>query len=145
MPDPHDPLRSLFSEAAASGRARAEAPPVGRIVERGRRAHRRRVAALAAGACLALAGGGAATAVLLPGERPPATPATSPATSPSGSPTGSETAPARTPRPPSTAFPTFPDDGATRPSATSSVPGTSSDPAVTPTRRSTDGTSTSPR
>lgn len=57
---PHDPLRSPFREAAESEPARANSAPAAYIAERGDRLHRRRLAALAAAACLVLAGGGAA-------------------------------------------------------------------------------------
>ncbi|MFF7178286.1 hypothetical protein [Streptomyces sp. NPDC008121] len=77
MPDPHDPLRRLFQQAASSGQARADAPPFARIAERGRQARRRHVAGLTAAVCLAL-GGGVAAAVLVSGGPSPQPPATSP-------------------------------------------------------------------
>ncbi|MFF3327164.1 hypothetical protein [Streptomyces sp. NPDC002889] len=97
MPESHDPLRSLFQQAADAGRANATTAPLAHVVERGKRAHRRRIAALTAGACLVLACGGAATAMLLPGERPSIAPATSPSPS--------RPSPALTTRPPSTGAP----------------------------------------
>ncbi|MDQ0794265.1 hypothetical protein [Streptomyces sp. B1I3] len=75
MPEPHDPLRSLFEQAAAAGRSRAVPAPMARIAERGRRAHRRRLAALAAG-CLVLVGGTVATSTSLRSAPAPAAPAT---------------------------------------------------------------------
>ncbi|WP_037675183.1 hypothetical protein [Streptomyces globisporus] len=77
----HDPLKSLFEEAAAAGRARASYASAGEISSRGRRVHRRRLAVLAVGACLLVGGGGAALASLLPGPSQPVGPATSPSTS----------------------------------------------------------------
>ncbi|MBC3988151.1 hypothetical protein H8N00_04375, partial [Streptomyces sp. AC563] len=74
MPEPDDPLRTLFQQAAAAGQARARTAPVAQVRARGRRAHRLRVAALAVGACLVLGCGTAATAAWLPGESAPAAP-----------------------------------------------------------------------
>ncbi|MEU3963129.1 hypothetical protein AB0F42_25515 [Streptomyces buecherae] len=88
MPEPDDPLRTLFQQAALAGQARARTAPVAHVRARGRRAHRLRVAALAAGACLVLGCGTAATAAWLPGESAPAAPATRP---PSPAPTPSPT------------------------------------------------------
>ncbi|MFD9644678.1 hypothetical protein ACFWWN_14435, partial [Streptomyces sp. NPDC059082] len=58
MNESHDPLKSLFEEAAAAGRARASYAPAAEITARGRRAHRRRLAVLAASACLVVGGAG---------------------------------------------------------------------------------------
>lgn len=77
MPESQDPLRSLFEEAARSGRERMVPAPVSDITARGQRAHRRHIA-WAVAACLAVSGGGAAAAVLLPGDPAPTVPATTP-------------------------------------------------------------------
>lgn len=104
MPDSHDPLRSLFQQAADAGKARAVVAPAERITERGRRARRRRVAGLAVGACLVLGGGGAGVAALLPDGRTPVVPATnpSPQEQPPPSPRLSPTSPPSTISPHST-------------------------------------------
>ncbi|MFF9853393.1 hypothetical protein [Streptomyces litmocidini] len=81
MNESRDPLKSLFEEAAAAGRARASYASAGEISARGRRVHRRRLAVLAVGACLVVGGGGAALVTLLPGPSQPVVPATSPSVS----------------------------------------------------------------
>ncbi|MFF4984000.1 hypothetical protein ACFY3O_28635 [Streptomyces sp. NPDC001046] len=77
MPEAQDPLRSLFEDAARSGRERLVPVPVSDITARGRRAQRRRLA-WAVAVCLVLSGGGAAAAVFLPGDPAPTGPATTP-------------------------------------------------------------------
>ncbi|MFI8520863.1 hypothetical protein ACIGEZ_24000 [Streptomyces sp. NPDC085481] len=134
MTEPHDPLRSLFQEAAAAGRSRATHPPVADISERGRRAQRRRLAVFAAGACLVLGGGSTALATLLPGGSQPVLPATSPSV---GGPS-----PMNTTRPPKTDVP-FPGVRTSPPIGATTSPPTgehgSAPPQGTPTStRSTD-------
>ncbi|MEU6311065.1 hypothetical protein [Streptomyces sp. NPDC047014] len=90
MPDTHDPLRSLFHEAASAGQSASALPPVSAIERRGERVRRRRIAGLAVACCLVLGGSGAAVAALLPAE--PSRP-TLPATTPSPSPAPPTTAP----------------------------------------------------
>ncbi|MER5967716.1 hypothetical protein [Streptomyces sp. NPDC002057] len=80
-PHDHDPLRSLFQQAAADGRSRSVQPPAADIIARGRSARRRRLAVFAAGACLVIGGGSAALATLLPGRAAPVLPATTPSVS----------------------------------------------------------------
>ncbi|MEU6013927.1 hypothetical protein ABZ826_07600 [Streptomyces sp. NPDC047515] len=80
MSEPHDPLRSLFKEAAAAGQSRAHSAPPSFITERGERVHRRRILALAVGACLVFSGAGAAAASLLPESPDTSVPATTPST-----------------------------------------------------------------
>ncbi|GAA4888532.1 hypothetical protein ACFPM3_18550 [Streptomyces coeruleoprunus] len=75
MREPRDPMRSLFQQAARSVQDRTVTAPVRLIAERGRKAHRRRVALLTASACLALFGSGAAVVAWLPVTSPPALPA----------------------------------------------------------------------
>ncbi|GAA2342345.1 hypothetical protein OHT20_04625 [Streptomyces caniferus] len=97
MPEPHDPLRSLFQEAASTGQSRARTAPVSLIARRAERLRRRRIAALAVGACLVFAGTGAAAAVLLPGDAGTSVPAVTPSPSkPSLTPTPVPTAPRST-------------------------------------------------
>ncbi len=103
-PEPDDPLRTLFQQAAAAGQARARTAPFGHVRARGRRAHRQRVAVLVAGACLVLGCGTAATAGWLPGESAPAG-STGPATRPPS--------PAPTPSPTTAPPPRAPSDGST--------------------------------
>ncbi|WP_167546484.1 hypothetical protein [Streptomyces flavidovirens] len=92
MPEPHDSLRNAFKDAAEAGQARARPVPASVISERGSRRHRRRLAVVAATACLAFAGtGAAAVTALLPGSDPdtgvPAsTPSGFPSVLPSSSP-----------------------------------------------------------
>ncbi|WP_138899644.1 hypothetical protein, partial [Streptomyces chryseus] len=82
MPEPHDPLRNAFKQAAVAGQAQARPVPASLISERGTRRQRRRLALVAATACLAFAGtGAAAVAALLPGGDPGTG---VPASSPSG-------------------------------------------------------------
>ncbi|MFI5771863.1 hypothetical protein ACIA74_25690 [Streptomyces sp. NPDC051658] len=83
MSEPHDPLRSLFKEAAAAGQARARSAPSSVITERGERVRRRRIVALAVGACLAFSGTGAAVASLVPDSTGTTVPATTPSPAPS--------------------------------------------------------------
>ncbi|MEV7520034.1 hypothetical protein [Streptomyces sp. NPDC091371] len=105
MPDSyeHDPLRSLFREAASAGQSRAVIAPVSVIAVRGERARRRRIAGFALACCLVLAGSGAAVAALLPGDPGPALPASTPPPTPqapSPAPTESRTRPASPPATP---------------------------------------------
>ncbi|MFD7918125.1 hypothetical protein ACFV3R_02675 [Streptomyces sp. NPDC059740] len=115
MPESQDPLRSLFRQAAETGRARAVPAPASYITERGRRARRHRLALTGAAACL-VAGCGLATAVHL---LPPA-PATStvPATSPAPS------GPAPTSPPPTSPPSGTPSSGTPSHGAPSGGPGT---------------------
>ncbi|MFH9419253.1 hypothetical protein [Streptomyces sp. NPDC017529] len=78
MPEPQDPLRSLFQQAAGAGQDSAVTAPVALIAARGRRARRRRFGALAVVACLVFGGGAAAVAALLPGKPAPVGPAGTP-------------------------------------------------------------------
>lgn len=97
MPEPHDLLRSLFQEAASTGQSRARCAPVGLVARRGERLRRRRIAALAAGACLVFAGTGAAAAVLLPAGPRTGVPAVTPSPSrPSATPKAVPTQPRST-------------------------------------------------
>ncbi|MGW1411780.1 hypothetical protein [Streptomyces sp. NPDC002403] len=108
MSEAHDPLRSLFKEAAAAGQSRARSAPPSYIAERGERARRRRIVALAVGACLVFSGTGAAVASLVPDGTDTTVPATtpspvpSPRLSPSPSSPGS---PSSTPSSPRTTLP----------------------------------------
>ncbi|MBT2440352.1 hypothetical protein J7E93_09570 [Streptomyces sp. ISL-36] len=151
MPEPHDPLRHLFHQAAHIGQAHADAPPFTRIAERGRRAGRRRLAGLAA-ACLVLAGGGVATAALVTGRPTPVVPATTP------SPRDTPSAPTLSPstQPSLTAPPTdrsTPGSGIPADTPPATPPATSTSATSPPTTSSTpdgasggpyDGTPTSP-
>ncbi|MEU7185951.1 hypothetical protein AB0A93_08805, partial [Streptomyces sp. NPDC045369] len=78
MPEPQDPLRSLFQEAADAGRDGLVTVPAGEIAARGRRARRRRVAAVVSVVCLAFGGGAATTVALLSRAPAPAGPAGTP-------------------------------------------------------------------
>ncbi|MFB6712353.1 MULTISPECIES: hypothetical protein [unclassified Streptomyces] len=146
MSEPHDPLRSLFKEAAAAGQSRALSAPPSFITERGERVHRRRIVALAVGACLVFSGAGAAAASLLPASPDTSVPATTP-TPPRPSPASSLPDSPRT-SPPSTSppsfgrsasgTPAFPDQGA---SETPTLPGRSASetpalPGSSPSRTS---------
>ncbi|MFJ9074551.1 hypothetical protein ACIRO3_04765 [Streptomyces sp. NPDC102278] len=115
MPDPDDPLRSLFQEAASAGQEGTALAPVSVIARRGERARRRRIAGLAVAACLVLAGSGAALSGLLPdgggGNLPATTP--SPLLSPSPSsapppPSSPPSSPTSPPRSSATSFPSSP-------------------------------------
>ncbi|MFT2014378.1 hypothetical protein ACMA1D_00805 [Streptomyces sp. 796.1] len=130
MHEPDDPLRTLFQQAAAAGRARARIAPAAQVTACGRRAHRRRVAGLAVLACLVVGAGTAASAALLPTTGSPAAPATSP---PSPGP-----APAPTASPPPTSPPAT-HDVPHRPTqgATDGVRG--GEPGTEPPGRGTDG------
>ncbi|MDK0520962.1 hypothetical protein [Streptomyces sp. ML-6] len=103
MPESHDPLSSLFKEAAATGQARARSAPPSYITERGARAHRRRMVALAVGACLVFSGASAAVVSLLPDSPGTTVPAITPSPAPSPSPSLSPTKPS-----PSTSSPVSP-------------------------------------
>lgn len=78
MPDSHDPLRSLFREAASAGQAASTTPPVGVIERRGERHRRHRIVGIAAACLLVLAGSGAALSAFLPQDPGPNLPATTP-------------------------------------------------------------------
>ncbi|WP_445270789.1 hypothetical protein [Streptomyces sp. DSM 41634] len=94
MPDSHDPLRSLFREAASAAETRTALPPVAVIERRGERVRRRRIAGLAVACCLVLAGSGAALASFLPDSPGPALPASTPSPlAPSSGPTPSPSTP----------------------------------------------------
>ncbi|MBT2540193.1 hypothetical protein J7E99_05630 [Streptomyces sp. ISL-44] len=114
MHDSHDPLRSLFREAASAGQSGAGLPPVSVIARRGERARRRRIASVAAACLLVLGGTGAALSTLLPHDSSPTLPATTPS-----------------PVPPSP-VPTAPGASAT-PGASTSPGVTTSPPAPPPT------------
>ncbi|MFF8018681.1 hypothetical protein [Streptomyces sp. NPDC007929] len=115
MPESHDPLRSLFEQAAEAGRRRAVIAPVSEINARGLRTRRRHVLMAVAG--LTLAGAGAATAVMLPRDPAPAVPATPPSFhQPSEPPTTTSTSSATTTWPP-------PDEHTTFPPPTTTLPG----------------------
>ncbi|MFB6633423.1 hypothetical protein ACFCWY_26390 [Streptomyces sp. NPDC056362] len=123
MNESHDPLKSLFEEAAAAGRARASYAPATEITARGRRAHRRRLAVLAASACLVVGGAGAGLAALVNGPSQPVLPATTPSV---GGPTPARTSttteapyPRRTTAPPLSTSTSAPPLGTT----TTSPPG----------------------
>ncbi|MFD9909931.1 cell wall synthesis protein CwsA, partial [Streptomyces sp. NPDC059063] len=104
MAEPHDPLRSLFQEAAAAGRSRADLPPVSDITRRGRKAHRTFVTAVAVTATLVVAGAGAAA--LVHRSQTPTPPATVPSV-PSLSPDSSEPPVPSETTAPDTTDPTF--------------------------------------
>ncbi|MFH8747714.1 hypothetical protein ACH4GK_27960 [Streptomyces rimosus] len=129
MPEPQDPLRSLFQQAADAGQDRVVAAPVAEIAARGRRARRRRVAALVTVACLVCAGGGATAAALL--SRPPAP--VGPAGPPAGRPT-----PDRLPAPEATASASSPP-----PTPTATISESPTDGAL-PTDGASRGTATEP-
>ncbi|MFF8696819.1 hypothetical protein ACF08W_31865 [Streptomyces sp. NPDC015144] len=135
MSDPHDPLRSLFKEAAEAGQSRARSAPVSYITARGDRVRRRRMVGLAVGACLVLSGAGAAVVPLLPSGPGRTVPATTPSPSPSPSmPTPSTSSPAapETTEPPRTG-------------ATKTAPPSTSPPTRAPsTRESPTGTPDTP-
>ncbi|MFJ9680856.1 hypothetical protein ACIRP2_22795 [Streptomyces sp. NPDC101194] len=141
MSEPHDPLRSLFKEAATAGQSRALFAPPSFITERGERVHRRRIVALAVGACLVFSGAGAAAASLLPASPDASVPATTPAT-PRPSPASSLPDSPRTSSPPASlpspgrsasGAPTFPGRSASEtPTLSGSSPSRSSN-TPTPT------------
>ncbi|WP_051773991.1 hypothetical protein [Streptomyces sp. NRRL S-237] len=78
MPDSHDPLRSLFREAASAGQTASTTPPVAVIERRGERHRRHRIVGIAAACLLVLAGSGAALSAFLPEDPGPTLPATTP-------------------------------------------------------------------
>ncbi|MFE7359051.1 hypothetical protein ACFU8Q_39700 [Streptomyces sp. NPDC057543] len=126
MSEAEDPLRSLFKEAAATGRSHARSAPPSYITARGQRVRRHRILVLVVGACLVFSGTGAAVATLLPDSTGTTVPATTPS-APQPSPTLS---PPRT-SPPSTSAPS-PDRST---SGTPTTPGRSvSETPATPTR-----------
>ncbi|GGV95785.1 hypothetical protein GCM10015535_63910 [Streptomyces gelaticus] len=110
MSEAHDPLRSLFKEAAAAGQSRARSVPPSYITERGERVRRRRIVALAVGACLVFSGTGAAVASLVPDSTGTTGPATTPSPGPSPRLSPSPTSPGSSPgsSPSSTNFPSSP-------------------------------------
>ncbi|MEI7030844.1 hypothetical protein [Streptomyces pratensis] len=104
-PEPQDPLRSLFQQAGAFGRDRSESGPAVSITERGMRARRRRMAALAVGACLAVGGSGAVAIGLWPVRPGPVAPASIPSSNhPSPAPSD-HLLPTAPPPPPSRTLP----------------------------------------
>ncbi|WP_404952832.1 hypothetical protein [Streptomyces sp. 147326] len=119
MPDSHDPLRSLFREAASAAETRTALPPVSVIEHRGERVRRRRIAGLAVACCLVLAGSGAALASFLPGGPGPVLPASTP--SPLAPPSGPTPAPSSEPTTPPSSTPT---SSPTPPRRTTAPPGT---------------------
>ncbi|SFY40913.1 hypothetical protein OH786_16530 [Streptomyces atratus] len=124
MSEAHDPLRSLFKEAAAAGQSSARSAPTSYITERGERARRRRIVALAVGACLVFSGTGAAVASLVPDGTGTTAPANTPSPVPSPRLSPSPTSPAS-------------------PSSTSSTP-SSPQTSLPPTRTPSGSLSTSP-
>ncbi|MCX4808324.1 hypothetical protein OG594_43215 [Streptomyces sp. NBC_01214] len=78
MHDSHDPLRSLFQEAASAGQSASTTPPVAVIERRGERHRRHRIVGIAAACFLVLAGSGAVLSAFLPGDSGPTLPATTP-------------------------------------------------------------------
>lgn len=77
-PEAQDSLRSLFRQAGDFGQSHARPVSVAHITERGRRSHRRRLAAVAAGACLIVGVGTAGAVVSLRNDSVNAPPAVSP-------------------------------------------------------------------
>ncbi|MER6317638.1 hypothetical protein ABT237_28325 [Streptomyces sp. NPDC001581] len=126
MPESHDPLRSLFREAAGEGESRSALPPVAVIELRGERVRRRRIAGLAAACCLVLAGSGATLAAVLPDSPGPVLPASTPSPlAPSSGPTptpSTSSSPTPTTLPSSTPTST-PTMSATPPRHTTEPPG----------------------
>ncbi|SED90371.1 hypothetical protein SAMN05428945_5978 [Streptomyces sp. 2224.1] len=146
MPEPHDLLRSLFQEAASTGQSRARCAPVELVARRGERLRRRRIATLAAGACLVFAGTGAAAVALLPGSPSTGVPAVTPSPSrPSATPKPAPTPPRSTSSVTSTPVPGRTTPGtppATAPPRTSQgVPGAS----ATATHRTSPPSTAPPR
>ncbi|MFF8715151.1 hypothetical protein ACF07T_27465 [Streptomyces sp. NPDC015184] len=140
MPESHDPLRSLFKEAAATGQARARSAPASYITERGVRAHRRRMVALAVGACLVLSGAGAGVASLLPDSPGTTVPATTPSPVPSPSPSPTKPSPSMSsPSSPQTTLPPSytPSFGGNPSNAPSAPTQTPSKTPASPTRSAT--------
>ncbi|MEU3065012.1 hypothetical protein AB0P12_26080 [Streptomyces subrutilus] len=135
MPDSHDPLRSLFREAAAAGRSGADLPPVSVIARRGERARRRRIAGYGLAACLVLGSAGALVAGLLPGGGGAPLPATSPS-APWPSPSPSTVSTQGPPEPSSSMSRTPPPAETTRPTGSTLPPvpsGTTTNPETSPT------------
>ncbi|MFF3395648.1 hypothetical protein ACFYW1_32570 [Streptomyces sp. NPDC002669] len=140
MPESHDPLGSLFKEAAATGQARARSAPPSYITERGARAHRRRMVALAVGACLVFSGAGAAVASLLPDSPGTTVPATTPSPVPSPSPSPTKPSPSTSsPTSPQTTLPPSytPSSGGNPSNAPSAPTRTLSETPASPTRSAT--------
>ncbi|MFF8553986.1 hypothetical protein ACF058_14245 [Streptomyces sp. NPDC015501] len=130
MSERRDPLRSLFREAGEFGQVRADPDDASRIAQRGMRARRRRMAAVAVGVCLVVGGGGATAVGMLPVRPEAVAPATDP--SPGHPP----------PVPPhlrlSTDPPSPPSPATTLPGGTGGTGGTGAeDPSGRPTRTST--------
>ncbi|MCX4730740.1 hypothetical protein [Streptomyces sp. NBC_01363] len=122
MSEPHDPLRSLFKEAAAAGQARARSAPSSVITERGERVRRRRIVALAVGACLAFSGTGAAVASLVPDSTGTTVPATTPSPVPSPRLSPSPTSPSSSSSWPSSPRTSLPPSGTPSDRPTTSPP-----------------------
>ncbi|MEU9083816.1 hypothetical protein [Streptomyces sp. NPDC048357] len=122
MPESHDPLRSLFLEAACEGESRSALPPVAVIELRGERVRRRRIAGLAVAACLVLAGTGAGLAAFLPDSPGPVLPASTP--SPLAPSSGPTPTPSTSSSPTPTTLPSStPTMSATPPRHTTAPPG----------------------
>ncbi|MFD7495614.1 hypothetical protein ACFV8T_24880 [Streptomyces sp. NPDC059832] len=122
MSEPHDPLRSLFKEAAAAGQARARSAPSSVITERGERVRRRRIVALTVGACLAFSGTGAAVASLVPDNTGTTVPATTPSPAPSPRLSPSPTSPSSSSSSPSSPRTSLPPSGTPSDSPTTAPP-----------------------
>ncbi|MFE6663922.1 hypothetical protein ACFVFH_10215 [Streptomyces sp. NPDC057697] len=129
MSESHDPLTSLFKEAAAAGQSRARSAPASFITERGERTRRRRILALAVGACLVFSGAGAAVASLVPDTTGTTVPADSPSPDPSPRISPSPDGPSNSPSAPRTSLPPTSPPG-NEPTTSSTSPGT-------PTRNAT--------
>uniref|UniRef100_A0AAU2K354 Cellulase n=1 Tax=Streptomyces sp. NBC_00049 TaxID=2903617 RepID=A0AAU2K354_9ACTN len=78
MPESHDPLRSLFQEAASVAQSSSALAPVSVITRRGERARRRRIAGIALACCLVIAGSGAVLADFAARDTGPVLPASTP-------------------------------------------------------------------
>ncbi|MEJ8640377.1 hypothetical protein WKI68_00940 [Streptomyces sp. MS1.HAVA.3] len=135
MPDSHDPLRSLFREAASAGSSASALAPVSVIEQRGERVRRRRIAGIAVACCLVLAGSGAALATFLPAGPGPTLPATTPSPGPLTRSDSPPPAPRNTTEPPSA--PT----GTTIPGRSTEPPGTGNPETSTPPRSANPDTS----
>ncbi|MFF2328791.1 MULTISPECIES: hypothetical protein [unclassified Streptomyces] len=134
MPEAHDPLRSLFKEAAATGQSRARSVPLSRVTERVERVRRRRILALAVGACLVLSGTGAVVTALLPDSTNTVVPATTPFPRPSPQPSPPHTSPppVDSPTPGTSTSATTGTPGSSATSGASTAPGSSATPTRSP-------------
>ncbi|MFE7379501.1 hypothetical protein ACFU9F_03925 [Streptomyces zhihengii] len=145
MSEPQDPLRSLFRQAGEFGQSRATSAPVAHIADRGRRAYRRRLAAVAAGTCLVIGGSSAAAVALLANGHVPAPPAVSPSPA-HPSPVRSDGTQPDAPTGAPTRLPSesLAPSGSTASSGTSSPPSPPSRTATTPPPTGTPPTTTPP-